>query len=153
MKWQESEICTGGQLNMVLIGALEHPKIYGAGLLSSIGESKWCMGDQVKKIPYSIDAAKVEFDITKPQPQLFVTPDFAHLSLVLEEYANSMALRKGGLKGVQKLIESKNLGTIEAKYRNSNFRENSLRLLKMKDQDLSILKRPDQQHLLIKIKN
>ena len=96
-----------------LIGTLEHPKIFGAGLLSSIGESEWCMGDQVKKIPYSIDAAKVEFDITKPQPQLFVTPDFAHLSLVLEEYANSMALRNGGLRGVQKLIESKNLGTIE----------------------------------------
>jgi len=96
-----------------LIGTLDRPKIYGAGLLSSIGESKWCMGDQVKKIPYSIDAAKVEFDITKPQPQLFVTPDFAHLSLVLEEYANSMALRNGGLKGVRKLIESKNLGTIE----------------------------------------
>lgn len=96
-----------------LIGTLKHPKIYGAGLLSSIGESKWCMGNQVKKIPYTIDAAKVEFDITKPQPQLFVTPDFAHLSFVLEEYANSMALRKGGLKGVQKLIQSKNLGTIE----------------------------------------
>jgi phenylalanine-4-hydroxylase len=96
-----------------LIGTLQHPKIYGAGLLSSIGESKWCMGDQVKKIPYSIDASTVEFDITKPQPQLFVTPDFAHLSFVLEEYANSMALRKGGLKGIQKLIQSKNLGTIE----------------------------------------
>ncbi len=96
-----------------LIGTLQHPKIYGAGLLSSIGESKWCMGDRVKKLPYSIDAAKVEFDITKPQPQLFVTPDFAQLSFVLEDYANSMALRKGGLNGVQKLIESKNLGTIE----------------------------------------
>ena len=36
------------------------------------------------------------FDITKPQPQLFVTPDFAHLSQVLEEFADTMALRKGG---------------------------------------------------------
>ncbi len=96
-----------------LIGTLERPKIYGAGLLSSIGESKWCMSDQVKKIPYSIKTADVEFDITKPQPQLFVTPDFAHLSFVLEEYANTMALRKGGLEGIQKLIDSKNLGTIE----------------------------------------
>ena len=96
-----------------LIGSIEQPKIYGAGLLSSIGESKWCMGSQVKKIPYSIEAAKVGFDITKPQPQLFVTPDFAHLSFVLEEYANSMALRKGGLKGVEKLIESLNYGTVE----------------------------------------
>ncbi len=96
-----------------LIGTPENPKIYGAGLLSSIGESKSCMTDAVRKIPYTIEAAKQEFDITKPQPQLFVTPDFAHLSLVLEEFANKMALRKGGLEGIQKLIDSKNLGTIE----------------------------------------
>ena len=96
-----------------LIGTVENPKIYGAGLLSSIGESKWCMSEEVTKIPYDIKATYQSFDITKPQPQLFVTPDFAHLSLVLEEFANSMALRKGGLKGVQKLINSKQLGTIE----------------------------------------
>ena len=96
-----------------LIGSLENSKIYGAGLLSSIGESQWCMSDKVKKVPYSIEAADTDFDITKPQPQLFVTPDFAHLSMVLEEYANKMALRKGGLKGLNKLIDSKILGTIE----------------------------------------
>ncbi|MCF2873754.1 MULTISPECIES: aromatic amino acid hydroxylase [unclassified Tenacibaculum] len=96
-----------------LIGELNDPKIYGAGLLSSIGESKWCMQDEVKKVPYSIEAANVSFDITKPQPQLFVTPDFAYLSLVLNEFANTMALRTGGLKGVEKLIDSKNLGTVE----------------------------------------
>lgn len=76
-----------------LIGTPEDPKIYGAGLLSSIGESAWCMTDKVKKIPYSLEASKQDFDITKPQPQLYVTPDFAHLSLVLEEFANTMALR------------------------------------------------------------
>lgn len=96
-----------------LIGTLQNPKIYGAGLLSSIGESAWCMSDKVKKVAYSIDASNIEFDITKPQPQLFVTPNFAHLSLVLEEFANTMALRNGGLNGIQKLINSKNLGTIE----------------------------------------
>ncbi len=96
-----------------LIGTLEHPKIYGAGLLSSIGENQWCMRKEVKKIPYSIVAADTNFDITKPQPHLFVTPNFAHLSFVLEEFANTMSLRKGGLKGVKKLIDSKNIGTIE----------------------------------------
>lgn len=96
-----------------LIGTVENPKIYGAGLLSSIGESTWCMTDNVKKLPYTIDAAYQSFDITKPQPQLFVTPDFAQLSLVLEEFANKMALRKGGLSGIQKLIESNALGTLE----------------------------------------
>src|SRR4029079_16680601 len=96
-----------------LIGTLENPKIYGAGLLSSIGESAWCMTDKVKKIPYDISAAQQSFDITKPQPQLYVTPDFAHLSLVLEEFANKMALRTGGLSGINKLIDSKSMGTIE----------------------------------------
>lgn len=96
-----------------LIGTVENPKIYGAGLLSSIGESAWCMTDNVKKIPYDLSAADQSFDITKPQPQLFVTPDFSHLSLVLEQFANTMALRTGGLSGIKKLINSKALGTIE----------------------------------------
>ena len=96
-----------------LIGSLDNPKIYGAGLLSSIGESAWCLKPEVKKRPYSIDAANQSFDITKPQPQLYVTPDFAYLSLVLDEFANTMALRTGGLSGVEKLIDSKGLGTIE----------------------------------------
>jgi phenylalanine-4-hydroxylase len=96
-----------------LIGTLDNPKIYGAGLLSSIGESKECLTNKVKKLPYNIDAATQNFDITKPQPQLFVTPDFAHLSYVLEEFANKMALRKGGLTGIKKLINSNNIGTIE----------------------------------------
>lgn len=96
-----------------LIGTIEDPKIYGAGLLSSIGESAWCMTNNVKKIPYDISAADQSFDITKPQPQLYVTPDFAKLSQVLEEFANKMALRTGGLSGIKKLINSNALGTIE----------------------------------------
>ena len=96
-----------------LIGSVAQPKIYGAGLLSSIGESAWCMTDAVKKIPYSIAAVTTSFDITKPQRQLFVTPNFAYLNQVLEEFANTMAIRKGGLSGIQKLIASKALGTIE----------------------------------------
>jgi phenylalanine-4-hydroxylase len=94
-----------------LIGDVKNPKIYGAGLLSSIGESKSCMESSVKKIPYTLDAAYQNFDVTRPQPQLFVTPDFAHLSFVLEEFANQMAIRRGGLKGIQKLINSQQIGT------------------------------------------
>ncbi len=96
-----------------LIGTVEDPKIYGAGLLSSIGESKWCMTDEVKKLPYNIGSTFQNFDITKPQPQLFITPDFAFLSSVLEEFANTMALRKGGIEALNKLINSKAIGTIE----------------------------------------
>ena len=96
-----------------LIGTIEKPKIYGAGLLSSIGESAWCMTDKVEKLPYNINAVSKSFDITKPQPQLYVTPNFAYLSEVLEEFANTMALRTGGLSGIKKLIQSDALGTIE----------------------------------------
>ncbi|CAH0336797.1 hypothetical protein FVB9288_02518 [Flavobacterium sp. CECT 9288] len=96
-----------------LIGTVENPKIYGAGLLSSIGESAHCMTQEVKKIPYDISAANQSFDITKLQPQLYVTPTFAYLNLVLEEFANKMALRTGGLSGINKLIDSNALGTIE----------------------------------------
>ncbi|WP_074721426.1 aromatic amino acid hydroxylase [Flavobacterium frigoris] len=96
-----------------LIGTVENPKIYGAGLLSSIGESAHCMTDQVEKFPYDITAAQKSFDITKLQPQLYVTPNFAYLNLVLEEFANKMALRTGGLSGIEKLVNSNALGTIE----------------------------------------
>ncbi|WP_213521470.1 aromatic amino acid hydroxylase [Nonlabens sp.] len=96
-----------------LVGTLERPKLYGAGLLSSIGESKSCLEPEVEKRPYSIDAAYQDFDITRKQPHLYVTPNFAHLSEVLEEFANTMAVRKGGHRGLQKLINSKSLGTIE----------------------------------------
>lgn len=96
-----------------LIGSVDNFKIYGAGLLSSIGESQGCLRPEVKKLPYSIAAAAQSFDITQPQPQLFVTPDFSYLMEVLEAFANTLSLRRGGVKGVRRLIESGMVGTIE----------------------------------------
>lgn len=94
-----------------LIGDLKKPGIYGAGLLSSIGESYNALKDEVKKIPYTLDAKDYDFDITTMQPQLFVTPDFKTLTAVLDEFASLMALRTGGLNGINKAIESRNLAT------------------------------------------
>ena len=96
-----------------LVGPLENPKLYGAGLLSSIGESAKCLGPRVKKIPYSLDVINMSFDITRPQPQLYVTPNFAYLMEVLEEFADTLSVRTGGYKGLQKLIDSESVGTIE----------------------------------------
>lgn len=95
-----------------LIGSLEAPKIYGAGLLSSIGESYNCLQPHVKKLPYTVEAASYDFDITTQQPHLFVTPDFKHLSDVLNEFADTMALRIGGRKSVEIAENSKNTGTV-----------------------------------------
>jgi len=95
-----------------LVGSMNNPKIYGAGLLSSIGESYSALTDAVKKKPYRIDAAYVDFDITTKQPQLFVTPDFRHLTTVLDEFADKMAVRMGGIDGINKAIESGNVASI-----------------------------------------
>lgn len=88
-----------------LIGDLDNYKIYGAGLLSSIGESVSCMKPDVKKIRYTLDAVNYAYDITQPQPQLFVTPDFENLVNVLDEFADSLSYRKGGAWGLRKAIE------------------------------------------------
>ena len=96
-----------------LIGTLDKPKIYGAGLLSSIGESVSCLEPHVKKHWYSVDAAQQAFDITTKQPQLFVCRDFQHLSDVLEEFASRMAYRVGGIEGLNKAIECKRPATAE----------------------------------------
>ncbi|UKJ08715.1 aromatic amino acid hydroxylase [Solitalea lacus] len=94
-----------------LIGTLDDPKIYGAGLLSSIGESASCMRPEVAKLPYSIKTLNYSYDITKPQPQLFVTPDFETLINVLEEFASTMSFRRGGTYGLLKAIECRNTCT------------------------------------------
>lgn len=96
-----------------LIGTPDDPRIYGAGLLSSIGESASCLRDDVAKLPYTIAAAEQGFDITRPQPHLYVTPSFSQLTQVLEEFAETLALRRGGELGLRRLTDSRRVGTIE----------------------------------------
>jgi phenylalanine-4-hydroxylase len=96
-----------------LIGDIQNPKIYGAGLLSSVGESRWALTEKVKKLPFSIKCIDYSYDITEPQPQLFVTPDFATLTRVLEEFAATMAFRKGGVEGLNKAKISRSVNTVE----------------------------------------
>ncbi|MBA4055959.1 MAG: phenylalanine 4-monooxygenase, partial [Marivirga sp.] len=96
-----------------LVGTLDNFKLYGAGLLSSIGEAISCLNKNVKKLPYTLEAMHCNYDITKPQPQLFVTPDFAHLTVVLEEFKKLMAWTIGGLEGTLKAIASQQTATLE----------------------------------------
>jgi phenylalanine-4-hydroxylase len=96
-----------------LIGTLENPRIFGAGLLSSVGEAKYCLSESVRKLPLTVECIKQGYDITEPQPQLFVTPDFATLSRVLQEMAEQMAFKKGGLISVNKAIQAKSVTTVQ----------------------------------------
>ena len=96
-----------------LVGDINNPKIYGAGLLSSVSESQNCLSENVKKIPFSIECINTTYDITEPQPQLFVVPDFNELSKVLDEMAETMAFKRGGVYGLQKAKESRTVCTAE----------------------------------------
>ncbi len=96
-----------------LFGDINNPKIFGAGLLSSVGESKNCLGPNVKKLPLTIDCINYSYDITEQQPQLFVTPDFATLLGVLEQLADTMAFRTGGVSALEKALKSKSVNTVE----------------------------------------
>jgi len=91
-----------------LIGDVENPQIYGAGLLSSVGESMSCLKEDVKKIPFSLQACiETDFDITKPQPQLFVCKDFDELIEAVQEFAKTMAISVGG---TESLIKASKMG-------------------------------------------
>lgn len=96
-----------------LIGGLDAPKIFGAGLLSSIGEARSCLGASVAKIPLSLDCVDYEYDITEPQPQLFVTPDFDAMNAVLEGLASTMAYRRGGRHGLLVARSAQTVNTVE----------------------------------------
>jgi phenylalanine-4-hydroxylase len=85
-----------------LIGDSKNPKIYGAGLLSSVGESYACLKEEVQKIPFTLDCLNTSYDITRPQPQLFVAPNFPALTRVLDDFASTMAFRRGGIDGMAK---------------------------------------------------
>ncbi len=90
-----------------LVGEVDDYRLYGAGLLSSLGESQSCLDDErVEKRPLTVDAVAVPYDITRSQPQLFVTRSCRHMSQVLEEFAASMAYRRGGAEGLRKAIDA-----------------------------------------------
>lgn len=84
-----------------LVGSLDQPRIYGAGLLSSLGESTHCLSDRVRRLPLDVGAADVEYDITRMQPQLFVALDFGHLADVAERLARTLSWRRGGDHGLE----------------------------------------------------
>ena len=92
-----------------LVGKLERPRIYGAGLLSSIGEAQHCLTPAVRKIPLSAACTQTAYDITRMQPQLFVARDFDHLFEVLEAFEAQLAWKRGGDHGLEEAIRARSV--------------------------------------------
>lgn len=97
-----------------LVGDLDNYRIFGAGLLSSLAESATCLDDEkVIKKELTVDAIKTSYNITDPQPQLFVTESCRHLSQVLEEYGRHMCCYRGGASALQEAMEAGSVNTVE----------------------------------------
>ncbi len=96
-----------------LIGTVDKPQIYGAGLLSSVQESRSSLTKNTKKIPFDINCIDYSYDITEPQPQLFVVEKFSDLTRVLEEMSERMSFKRGGIYGLSVARRAKTVNTIE----------------------------------------
>lgn len=96
-----------------LVGHVDRYVLYGAGLLSSLGESESCHDASVRKLPLSAACVEVDYDITREQPQLFVARDFEHLHEVLEEVAATLAFRIGGDYALAIAQKSAEVATVE----------------------------------------
>ncbi len=96
-----------------LAGDVRSPRIYGAGLLSSVGESQNCLSQSVKKIPLSVECVDMPYNITEPQPQLYVAKDMDHLVSVLEEFEKGLAFRLGEEAGLHEAKISQTVTTTQ----------------------------------------
>jgi phenylalanine-4-hydroxylase len=97
-----------------LIGSVDHPQIYGAGLLSSVSEGRSSLTASVKKISFDLQRViETGFDITKPQPQLFVCDSFDQLIDAVNEFAKTMAFNVGGTEGLEKALRSNHTATLQ----------------------------------------
>jgi phenylalanine-4-hydroxylase len=90
-----------------LVGSLDAPRLYGAGLLSSIGEAEHCLTPEVRKVTLSLQCVNTAYDITRMQPQLFVARDFGHLNDVLADFRSTLAWARGGDYGLDEALRSR----------------------------------------------
>ena len=96
-----------------LVGTPRDYRLYGAGLLSSLGESHGCHASQIRKLPLSAACVDVSYDITRPQPQLFVASGFDELDDVLREVEAGLSVRLGGAHALETARASRELASVE----------------------------------------
>jgi phenylalanine-4-hydroxylase len=96
-----------------LVGRPDEYKLYGAGLLSSLGESHACHDAAVRKLVLDERCVEVPYDITRPQPQLFVAPSFDALHDVLDRVTRTLAFHRGGEVALSRALRSGEVASIQ----------------------------------------
>jgi phenylalanine-4-hydroxylase len=96
-----------------LVGTPKDYRLYGAGLLSSLWESFACHDPQVEKLPLTAAVTEVDYDVTRPQPRLFVTASFEKLHDVLDDVTAGLASVRGGEGAVLEALAAEEVGTFE----------------------------------------
>lgn len=70
-----------------LVSDGKRPLVFGAGLLSSISEGPSAVLDRVPKVAPSLDGlTQTSYDITRPQPALFLAKSFKELKNLLSDF-------------------------------------------------------------------
>lgn len=95
-----------------LVGTVDAYKIYGAGILSSLWESHACHDPSVRKLPLDEACLEVSYDITRPQPQLFVARDFDALHELLERVHRTLVSTRGGAAAFHAALRSQELCSV-----------------------------------------
>jgi phenylalanine-4-hydroxylase len=95
-----------------LVGRPDDYRLYGAGLLSSLGESHSCHDPSVRKLVLDERCVDVPYDITRPQPQLFVAPSFDALHEVLDRVARTLALHAGAEVALGRALRSAEVASV-----------------------------------------
>jgi phenylalanine-4-hydroxylase len=95
-----------------LVGTPSDYKLYGAGLLSSLWESFACHAPEIVKPPLTASAVEIDYDVTKPQPQLFVVPSFERLHDVLDEVVRELPSVRGGEEALAEALAACEVATI-----------------------------------------
>jgi len=90
-----------------LVGTPDAPRIYGAGLLSSLSESVHCLSPAVERVPLDASCVEQDYDITAMQPRLFVARDFAQLHEVADRFARTLSWRRGGDHGLAQALRAR----------------------------------------------
>ena len=85
-----------------LIEEAGEPRVFGAGILSSIGEIPFSLSANVERRPFVTDEViETDYDWSKMQERLFVIPSFAFLREEVERLVRRMNIDVSGEPGAR----------------------------------------------------